>query len=213
MNAGAYNSFLCHFFWRFFHPTVFMLNVDLHCHSNVSDGVLSPAALAARAKANGVDVWALTDHDELDGLSQAREAAAELEVSQPALSKSIKALEKSLGVPLLERGRFGVSPTAYGQALMQHGQVVEAELRHAQLELDAAQRRLARSETLAKEGASAVQELDDDRARMRSAPAALKATQAPAAAVLLASTRQRPKCSSEATRERLKPSRIRSRSS
>jgi DNA-binding transcriptional LysR family regulator len=59
------------------------------------------------------------------------EAAAELEVSQPALSKSIKALEKSLGVPLLERGRFGVSPTAYGQALMQHGQVVEAELRHA----------------------------------------------------------------------------------
>lgn len=59
------------------------------------------------------------------------EAAAELEVSQPALSKSIKALEKSLGVPLLDRGRFGVSPTPYGQALMQHGQVVEAELRHA----------------------------------------------------------------------------------
>ncbi len=49
-------------------------------------------------------------------------------------------------------------------------------------ELDAAQRRLARSETLAKEGASAVQELDDDRARMRSAQAALKATQAQAAA-------------------------------
>ena len=44
------------------------------------------------------------------------EAAAELEVSQPALSKSIKSLEKSLGVPLLERGRFGVSPTPYGQA-------------------------------------------------------------------------------------------------
>jgi len=65
------------------------------------------------------------------------EAAAELEVSQPALSKSIKALEKSLGVPLLERGRFGVSPTAYGQALMQHGQVVEAELRHALGEIDA----------------------------------------------------------------------------
>ncbi len=65
------------------------------------------------------------------------EAAAELEVSQPALSKSIKALEKSLGVPLLERGRFGVSPTPFGQALMQHGQVVEAELRHALGEIDA----------------------------------------------------------------------------
>ena len=49
-------------------------------------------------------------------------------------------------------------------------------------ELDAARRRLARSETLAKEGASAVQELDDDRARVRGAEAALKATQAQAAA-------------------------------
>lgn len=49
-------------------------------------------------------------------------------------------------------------------------------------ELDAARRRLVRSETLTKEGASAVQELDDDRARVRSAEAALKATQAQAAA-------------------------------
>jgi hypothetical protein len=55
-----------------------MLNVDLHCHSNVSDGILTPAAVAARAKANGVDVWALTDHDEVSGIAQAREAAAAL---------------------------------------------------------------------------------------------------------------------------------------
>jgi len=53
-----------------------MLNVDLHCHSTVSDGVLAPAALAARAKANGVDIWALTDHDEVDGIAEARAAAA-----------------------------------------------------------------------------------------------------------------------------------------
>ena len=52
-----------------------MLNVDLHCHSNVSDGVLTPSQLAARAKANGVTVWALTDHDEVDGIAQARAAA------------------------------------------------------------------------------------------------------------------------------------------
>lgn len=52
-----------------------MLNVDLHCHSNVSDGALAPAAVAARAKANGVDMWALTDHDEIDGIAEAREAA------------------------------------------------------------------------------------------------------------------------------------------
>lgn len=54
------------------------LNVDLHCHSNVSDGVLSPAQVAARAKANGVDVWALTDHDEVDGIPEARAAASAL---------------------------------------------------------------------------------------------------------------------------------------
>lgn len=52
-----------------------MLNVDLHCHSNVSDGAFEPAAVAARAKANGVDVWALTDHDEIGGIARAREAA------------------------------------------------------------------------------------------------------------------------------------------
>lgn len=55
-----------------------MLNIDLHCHSNVSDGVLPPAAVAARAKAQGVDVWALTDHDELDGIAEARQAATAL---------------------------------------------------------------------------------------------------------------------------------------
>ena len=52
-----------------------MLNADLHCHSIVSDGTLTPTALAQRAKANGVDLWALTDHDELDGIAEARRAA------------------------------------------------------------------------------------------------------------------------------------------
>jgi len=54
-----------------------MPNIDLHSHSNVSDGVLTPAALAARAHANGVDVWALTDHDEVGGIAAARAAALE----------------------------------------------------------------------------------------------------------------------------------------
>jgi hypothetical protein len=52
-----------------------MLNADLHCHSQVSDGVLAPTELAARAKANGVDIWALTDHDEISGIAEARAAA------------------------------------------------------------------------------------------------------------------------------------------
>jgi len=52
-----------------------MLNVDLHCHSTVSDGALAPAAVAARAREHGVDVWALTDHDEVGGIAEARAAA------------------------------------------------------------------------------------------------------------------------------------------
>jgi len=51
------------------------VNADLHCHSYVSDGTLAPDALAARAKANGVELWALTDHDELGGQDDARAAA------------------------------------------------------------------------------------------------------------------------------------------
>ena len=51
------------------------LNADLHCHSVVSDGTLTPEALAERARGNGVDLWALTDHDEIGGLHRARAAA------------------------------------------------------------------------------------------------------------------------------------------
>ena len=52
-----------------------ILNADLHCHSVVSDGTLTPEALAQRAKANGVELWALTDHDEVGGLARAAAAA------------------------------------------------------------------------------------------------------------------------------------------
>ena len=51
------------------------LNADLHCHSVVSDGTLTPEDLAARAKANGVELWALTDHDEIGGQHRAAAAA------------------------------------------------------------------------------------------------------------------------------------------
>jgi 3',5'-nucleoside bisphosphate phosphatase len=51
------------------------LNADLHCHSVVSDGTLTPEALAARAKAGGVELWALTDHDEIGGQHAAMAAA------------------------------------------------------------------------------------------------------------------------------------------
>lgn len=57
-----------------------MLNADLHCHSNFSDGTLPPADLAARAKAHGVDIWAMTDHDEVSGIAEARVAATALDL-------------------------------------------------------------------------------------------------------------------------------------
>ncbi len=56
------------------------LKIDLHTHSNCSDGALSPAELVARAAAAGVRVLALTDHDSTDGLENARRAADEASI-------------------------------------------------------------------------------------------------------------------------------------
>lgn len=69
---------------------------------------------------------------------------------------------------------------AQAQIALRESDVAAAQAVVAQreAELDAASRRLARSEMLSKEGASSQQELDDDRARMRSAKAALTATRA-----------------------------------
>ena len=52
-----------------------LLNADLHCHSVISDGTLTPEALAERARINGVELWALTDHDEIGGQHRALAAA------------------------------------------------------------------------------------------------------------------------------------------
>ena len=53
-------------------------NYDLHCHSTASDGLLAPAELVRRATGNGVDILALTDHDDISGLAEARTQAAAL---------------------------------------------------------------------------------------------------------------------------------------
>ena len=53
-----------------------MLDYDLHCHSNISDGTLTPTEVVERAASRGVKVLALTDHDDTDGLDEARIAAA-----------------------------------------------------------------------------------------------------------------------------------------
>src|SRR5210317_458204 len=53
---------------------------DLHSHSTASDGTLSPSALLEKAHTSGVEVLALTDHDTLDGISEAQQVAAELDL-------------------------------------------------------------------------------------------------------------------------------------
>ena len=55
-----------------------VFNADLHCHSTVSDGLLSPTDMVRRAHSNGVDLLALTDHDEIGGLEAAAAMAGEL---------------------------------------------------------------------------------------------------------------------------------------
>ncbi len=63
---------------RLFCLLIPVLNCDLHCHSTASDGLLPAAEVARRAAGNGVDLLALTDHDDIGGLTAAREAATEL---------------------------------------------------------------------------------------------------------------------------------------
>ncbi|MEO8487970.1 MAG: PHP domain-containing protein, partial [Betaproteobacteria bacterium] len=57
------------------------LRHDLHCHSTYSDGLLSPSAVVRRAASRGVEVLALTDHDELSGLTEAAETAREVGIA------------------------------------------------------------------------------------------------------------------------------------
>lgn len=54
-----------------------MSNIDFHCHSEISDGLHPPRDVVRFAANNGVDVLALTDHDNIGGLAEAREAAGE----------------------------------------------------------------------------------------------------------------------------------------
>jgi predicted metal-dependent phosphoesterase TrpH len=113
------------------------MNADLHCHSSLSDGTLEPEALAARAKANGVELWSLTDHDEIAGQRRARDAAAglglpyltgtEISVSFAGTTVHVVGLGFDLDDPALAAGlaatRGGRGPRAreMGEALARVG--------------------------------------------------------------------------------------------
>ena len=107
-----------------------ILNADLHCHSVVSDGTLTPEQLAARASANGVKLWALTDHDEVGGQLRAAAAAkahgmkyltgAEISVTFAGETVHIVGLGFDAGSPLMQQGleatRGGRGPRAMKMA-------------------------------------------------------------------------------------------------
>lgn len=74
-------------------------NADLHCHSTASDGTLAPAEVVRRAHANGVDLLALTDHDELLGLPEAAATAAELGLKfVPGVEVSVSWLDQTVHI-------------------------------------------------------------------------------------------------------------------
>jgi predicted metal-dependent phosphoesterase TrpH len=91
-----------------------MPRYDLHCHSTHSDGLLTPRALVRRAAERGVAVLALTDHDELSGLTEAREeavatgveliAGAELSVSWRSITLHVLGLRVDADCPALRDG-------------------------------------------------------------------------------------------------------------
>lgn len=111
-----------------------MLNIDLHCHTIISDGLLTPAQLVARAAERGVEVLALTDHDDVAGLDEARRAAD---------AKSITFIN-GVEISVTWRGRtihivgLGIDPAypplVHGLASIRSGRVTRA--RNMALQLD-----------------------------------------------------------------------------
>ncbi len=92
-----------------------MRRYDLHCHSTWSDGVLPPAEVVARAHGNGLDVLALTDHDEIGGNAEAREAAAALGIEFVAgVEVSVSYQDETLHVVGL---RIDTEDTQFREAL------------------------------------------------------------------------------------------------
>ena len=103
-----------------------MLNIDLHCHSTVSDGLLTPTQLVEHAAAQGVDVLALTDHDDVSGLAEARAMAAERNIT---LINGVEISVDWRGQTLHIVG-LGIDPEhpdlAYGLSSIRNGRMVRA---------------------------------------------------------------------------------------
>lgn len=100
---------------------------DLHCHSNASDGALTPAQLVTRAAEKAVDVLALTDHDGTEGINEARATAAglpvqlvagvEISVTWGANTLHIVGLNIDTGNALLQNGLTALREYRHGRAV------------------------------------------------------------------------------------------------
>lgn len=110
------------------------MSVDLHCHSNISDGKLAPADVVRRAAARGVDLLALTDHDQLDGLAEAEALAQELGIEfVPGVEVSVSWRGKTVHVVGLDVDRRNASLAA-GLAWVRSGRSRRAEVMAHSLE-------------------------------------------------------------------------------
>ena len=84
--------------------------IDLHTHTTASDGSLTPAELIAAADRAGLAAIAVTDHDTLDGLAEARAAAADHADLQLALGVEVSAISPSGTMHILGLGIDEAAP-------------------------------------------------------------------------------------------------------
>lgn len=117
------------------------MSYDFHCHSIASDGGLSPAAVVARAHAHGATQFALTDHDQLAGLLEARAKADELglkfidgveiSVSWRDLTVHIVGLNFDINSPALVKGLEKMANSRHARALEMGKQLEEVGIHGA----------------------------------------------------------------------------------
>lgn len=100
---------------------------DLHCHSDQSDGILSPEQLVSRAKANNVAVLALTDHDTVKGVARAKAQAGAEGISLVA-GIEFSSQWQGRGVHIVGLAIDLDSPVLF-QAIAHQGQVREKRAR------------------------------------------------------------------------------------
>lgn len=103
-----------------------MIKVDLHSHSTISDGLMTPTTLVSHAASQGVQVLALTDHDDVAGIDEARLAAAECgitliagtEISVTWRNRTLHILGLRLDPqhPALQQGLSRIRESRFGRA-------------------------------------------------------------------------------------------------